>query len=75
MPVDDRRKKHRVDEVHLERVLDRDGLGLPLGYDGTVVVGPGQRVEAVAVRLPHDPDQLVMADLFQVVDRVYADAP
>ena len=50
VPVDDRGEQHRVDEVGVERVLDRDRLGLALGHDGAVVVGSGQRVEAGAVR-------------------------
>ena len=59
VPVDDRGQQHRVDEVGVEGVLDRDRLGLALGHDGTVVVGAGQREEAAAVGRAEHPDQLV----------------
>ncbi len=38
------------------------------GTTGPVVLGTGQEVEAVAVRLAQQPDQLVLADVLEVGD-------
>ena len=61
-----------VGEVGVVGALDADRLGLPLGHDRPVVLRAGEQVEAVAVGLAEQADQLVLADPLEVGDGVDA---
>ena len=62
LPLEQPLEQPPLDQVGVVGVLDADRLRLPLGDHRPVVVGAGQPVEPVAVRLAHQPHQLVLGD-------------
>ena len=64
-----------VGEVGVVGALDADRLGLALRHDRAVVARVGQRVQAVALGGPEQPDQLVLPGRLQVGDGVDAHPP
>ena len=57
-----------VGEVGVVGALDADRLGLPLGYDGPVVVGPGQWYSPVPCALPTSRTSSSTLDRLEVGD-------